>query len=69
MTLNDSLTLKRISKYRVCTNWFNIKTVHLAHTVYSVIQEERSLFMQALLSAIVRKSLYEHVYNSERLPR
>jgi hypothetical protein len=39
-------------------------------TVYRVSQEERPLFLEVTVSVIVRKnSSYEHVCNSEWLPR
>ena len=38
-------------------------------SLYRVIQEERAIFLKVIVLAIVRKSLYEHLSNSERLPR
>jgi hypothetical protein len=43
-------------------------TYHL-HNIYRVIQEERPIFWEVILTAIVRKSSYERVSNCEWLPR
>ena len=37
--------------------------------MYRVIQEERSIFCQVIISIIVRKEFHEHVSNSDWLPR
>ena len=51
---------------------FNMSTIHnfseIFADIYRVIQEERTIFWR-IVSVIIRKIKYEHVYNSERLWR
>ena len=46
------------------------KTLEVDGFLYRVIQEKRAIFWEMIVSVVVRnKSSYEHVSNSEWLPR
>jgi hypothetical protein len=38
-------------------------------SVYKVIQEERSVFLEVIASVIVKKNVHKYVSNSEKLPK
>jgi len=48
----------------------NLRNTYDLHNIHRVIQEEGSIFWDVIISVIERKiSSYEHVSNSERVPR